>query len=100
MYPVKVLLVSNLANAHDEINGASWDQIQLPKTKAFVGSWEKLFMSTSSQSCKLFANESNRDMKVLKLKDFLDWEPRCEDLSAEEGEGTCKVQQPSVVTWL
>lgn len=38
-------------------------------------------------------------MNVLKFKDFFDGEPRCEDLSAEEGKGTCKVQ-PSVVTWL
>lgn len=56
-------------------------------------------MSSSSRSCELFVNQGNRDMKVLKLKDFLDWEPRCEDLNAE-GEESCKVHQPSVVTWL
>lgn len=39
-------------------------------------------------------------MKVLKLKDFLIESPDVKDLSAEEGEGTCKGQQPSVVTWL
>lgn len=100
MYPDKVWSVSNSPNSHDEINGASWEQIKLPIPKAFVGLWEILFTSTSSQSCEVFANQSNRDMKVLKLKDFFAWEPRCEDLSAEEGEGTCKVQQPSVVTWL
>lgn len=55
-------------------------------------------MSTCSQSCELFTNQGNRDMKVLKFKDFFDSEPRYEDLSAEDGEGTCKVQQPSIVT--
>lgn len=71
-----------------------------PLPKAFVRLWGILFLSTCSQSCELFTNQGNRDMKVLKFKDFFDSEPRYEDLSAEDGEGTCKVQQPSIVTWL